>query len=188
MTPKTLILYTSDENLEAILRDCPNLNTYLSWNTSTDSKKPNYAERLIAFCKTRDILEIYCSNLVALFRGSTSNLLRLLCDLQDTGVTVYILELENISPAGVLQGLRNWELTCKSLAQKESIERARAAGAVVGRPPKSLDVHAMRELRLRGLTYREIGKRLGLDHTIVMRRLGEVQAPGPSPIKTVEKD
>lgn len=188
MTTQTLILYTSDGNLEAVFRDCPNLNSYLTWNTSTDSKKPNYAERLIAFCKTRSIKEIYCSNLVALFRGSTSNLLRLLCDLHDNGVTVHILALENVSPALVLRELRYWELACKSLAQKESIERARAAGAVVGRPPKSLDVHAMRELRLRGMTYREIGKRLGLDHTIVMRRLGEAPAPGPSPIKSIEKD
>lgn len=172
---KALLLIATDmqhtSKVEYITNHCPNLPAYEVWDVAKEIRRIGYFERLVAFCKTRKIEEIYCSRLISLGRGSITNLLNAIALLEENGTKVHILELESLSPALGLLKLREWERECKGLLQKATLARARSAGAVVGRPPKELDSNRLKQLRASGKSYREIAKLTGLSHTLVMRRL-----------------
>lgn len=64
---------------------------------------------------------------------------------------------------------RKW--TPRGAAIAAGIRRAQAAGKRVGSQPKAFDVERARELRAAGWSYRKIGAELGVQATLVRRRL-----------------
>lgn len=132
----------------------------------------SYHERLVKFCKLRNIHHIYVWQLVDLTRCSISNLLDLLVVLLQERIHLHIVDVFSDAPAQqILASLRVWELQCKSIAQKASIARQQAEGKVVGRPPKVMDINVLTRLAAEGKSTRDIAEITGISHTTVIRRL-----------------
>jgi DNA invertase Pin-like site-specific DNA recombinase len=109
---------------------------------------------------------------------STKQLLNLLEDLHSYGVALICTDqqIDTKSPAGkllftVLGAVAELELDLIRERTKDGLERARAQGKKLGRPPKPEMTEEIMRLRAQGLSLREIGARVGMSHQAVKQRL-----------------
>lgn len=85
-------------------------------------------------------------------------------------------EIDTSSPTGkllftLLGAISEFELELIRDRTKDGLARARMQGKRLGRPPNSARTEDILRLRAEGLSYREIGRRLGISHQGVKQRL-----------------
>jgi DNA invertase Pin-like site-specific DNA recombinase len=109
---------------------------------------------------------------------STKQLLNLLDEMDRFGIDLICTDqdIDTKSPAGkllftVLGAVAELELDLIRERTKDGLERARAQGKRLGRPPNKARDEEIDALRARGLSYRQIGVQLGLSHQAVKQRL-----------------
>jgi DNA invertase Pin-like site-specific DNA recombinase len=109
---------------------------------------------------------------------STKQLLTMLEDIDRYGVTLVCSDqqIDTNSATGkllftVLGAVAELELELIRERTKDGLARARAEGKRLGRPPKPALTEQITRMREEGLSYREIGKQVGLSHQAVKQRL-----------------
>ena len=109
---------------------------------------------------------------------STRHLLNLLSDFHGFGVDLICSdqEIDTKSPAGrllftVLGAVSEIELDLIRERTKDGLERAKAQGKRLGRPPKPDMTERILELRAKGQSLRQIGVQVGMSHQAVKQRL-----------------
>jgi len=152
--------------------------------TGGNDKRPGL-QKLLVMARTRQIDVVIVVKLDRLFR-SLKHLVTTLQEFSDLGIEFISLndqiDLTTASGRLMLHILAAFSEFEKSLIVERTlmgIAHARSQGKRLGRPPVA-DANKIRELRVKGLSYRKIMKELGLTMGTVSRAL-EQAAPESSP-------
>ena len=133
--------------------------------------------RMISQARARHFDAVLIVRLDRLAR-STKQLLNLLDEMDRFGIQLLCTDqdIDTKSPAGrllftVLGAVAELELELIRERTKDGLDRARAQGKKLGRPPNKARDEEIDSLRAKGLSYRQIGARLGISHQAVKQRL-----------------
>jgi putative DNA-invertase from lambdoid prophage Rac len=110
---------------------------------------------------------------------STINLYSIVEELTEKKVGLVCIDQPEISTTrsmgklllAVLGGIAEFERDLIRDRTIDGLERARARGKRLGRPPMRIDVERARELRSKGLGYRKVAEELGVSRQTLWKRL-----------------
>lgn len=150
--------------------------TYVDYASGAKTSRPGF-DKMLRDARARRFDAILIVRIDRLAR-STRHLLNVLEDLRMRGVELVCTdqEIDTTTPAGkllftVLGAVSELELDLIRERTRDGLARARAEGKRLGRPPSSVLMEHILELRKEGLSLREIGKSVGLSHQAVKQRL-----------------
>jgi DNA invertase Pin-like site-specific DNA recombinase len=177
---------TTDQNTENQLGPLREYARARGWTVSeyvdhgisgTRERRPAL-DAMLAAARARRLDAVVCVRLDRLAR-STRHLLTLAAELEALGVDLVATEqaVDTTTPAGrllftVLGAIAAFERDLIVERVRAGIARARAQGKHLGRPRTvHVDVDRARTLREQGLSWRAIGRTLGVHGTLVTRAL-----------------
>ena len=172
-----LIAYSNERDLEVF-------GQYVDTASGADKNRPEL-DRMMADARARRFGLVLCVKVDRLAR-STTNLYRILSELEDRGVKFECTDqdISTNSPTGklllsVLAGVAEFERELIRDRTKAGLARAKARGKRLGRPSKRVDMTKARELRAEGLSYRKIAEVLGITRPTLWKRLKNEGGNGP---------
>jgi len=140
------------------------------------SKRPAL-DRLMQAVKNGDI-DVICAWDVSRLGRSLQHLISLLSDIHGSEVDLYLHQnkINTATPSGkamfsMMGVFAEFERSMIQERVKAGLERAKADGKRLGRPPVLAPtvVQEIRNLRLQGLSARKVAQRTGVSHTSVLR-------------------
>ena len=145
--------------------------------------RPSF-QRLLAAAEQRTVDVIIIERLDCLV-GSLRELAHLFEDLRRCQVSLVSLDEEIDTSTGhgdlmchVMRAVGRFERRLHGERIRLGLARARARGTRVGRPPAGVDPSTVVRLREEGLSYRQVGHRLGISAALA-HRLGRPSSPPP---------
>ncbi len=195
MTPKTVSIYARvSTDRQAVDMQLVELREYVNrsgWTihheyidqgfSGSNTKRPAFTEMMAEARKKKfDILLVW--KLDRLGR-SLKDLINTLDELGVLGIDFisYENQLDTSTPTGklvfhVIGAVAEFEKDIIGERVKAGLENAKRKGKRLGRPPVPDDVfEKAKTLRKEGLSYRKIGKRLGVDEGTIRKRMKEKQ-------------
>jgi DNA invertase Pin-like site-specific DNA recombinase len=157
-------------------RDWEVSGQYVDTASGADKNRPEL-DRMMSDARARRFSLVLCVKVDRLAR-STTNLYRILSELEDRGVKFECTDqdISTNSPTGklllsVLAGVAEFERELIRDRTKAGLVRAKAKGRRLGRPPKRIDMSKARELRDGGMSYRKIAETLSITRPTLWKRL-----------------
>jgi DNA invertase Pin-like site-specific DNA recombinase len=152
---------------------------YVDRGASGASSSRPALDRLMRDIRSRRLDVLLVWKFDRLFR-STRHMLNTLAELRNVGVSFISLteQLDTSSPMGeamfaIASAMAQLERDLIRERVKAGLDRARAAGVRLGRPPKEVDRERLLEVYTRTKSIRDTAKALGLSRTFVHRFLQE---------------
>ncbi|MFH1579622.1 MAG: recombinase family protein [Thermoplasmatota archaeon] len=157
-------------------RDWEVFGEYVDMASGADANRPQL-DRMMADARGNRFKLVLTVKVDRMAR-STINLYAILQELADKAIAFECTDqdISTNSPTGklllsILAGVAEFERDLIRDRTKAGLARARTQGKVLGHPRLEVDVGRLQTLRTQGMSYRAIGKALGISHQTVKNRL-----------------